>query len=143
MMRLLGLPLMLILLAVAYCGCGDHAPDASRGEVLGKASDLVRAGIAPSSALSSTQQRALREAYQDVWKGDIVADLDYVARLMKRTLEELPVEQERSYERQGQWAAFKMGLDDVLRMLGKEEYKAAWDHVELLKNTQQDVLRDR
>ena len=77
-----------------------------------------------------------------MWKGDIVADLDYVARLMKRTLEELPAEQERSYDRQGRWAAFKMDLDAVLRMLGEEKYEAARDWVELPKITQQDVIRD-
>ena len=72
-----------------------------------------------------------------------MADLDFVASLMKRTLEELPAEQERSYERQGQWAAFKMLLDNVLRMLGEAKYAAAWDMIELRRNTEADLARAR
>lgn len=86
----------------------------------------------------------LKAATQAQWPGDIVADLDFAADLMKRTLEELPIEEEHDYSRfGGPWAAFRRTLEDTLRMLDEGKYEAAREMIDLLKRTWRGASNDR
>jgi hypothetical protein len=94
--------------------------------------------------MAQAEIRALRSAMSVTWGGDFIADLDFIAARIQRSMEEIPREEDEDFSRLGgPWGSYKRTLVDILAMLEKGKYLAAKDMVDVFRSAPDDDAEDR
>jgi hypothetical protein len=77
------------------------------------------------------------------WGRDIIADLDFIAAQIQRSMEASRRDEEDDLSRLGgPWSSYRRTLVDILRMLAKGEYRAARGMTDVFRSAPGDDAED-